>query len=97
MELDESVCIARLRSKDHGVLATVHPERGVDVVPVVFALHGRRIVIPVDTIKQKRSTDLQRSKNLPRRSPLRAHRRALLRGLGPPVVGPCPCDGIGVP
>jgi PPOX class probable F420-dependent enzyme len=46
------------------VLATVHPERGVDVVPVVFALHGRRIVIPVDTIKQKRSTDLQRSKNL---------------------------------
>ncbi|MGO9342124.1 MAG: pyridoxamine 5'-phosphate oxidase family protein [Acidimicrobiales bacterium] len=64
MELDESACIARLGSTGHGVLATVHPKRGVDVVPVVFALDGRRIVIPIDTIKQKRSTDLQRSKNL---------------------------------
>jgi PPOX class probable F420-dependent enzyme len=64
LELDEGACIERLRSKDHGVLATLHPGRGVDVVPVVFALDGRRIVIPVDTIKQKRTTDLQRSKNL---------------------------------
>jgi hypothetical protein len=31
---------------------------------VVFALDGRRILVPVDTIKQKRSIDLQRSKNL---------------------------------
>jgi PPOX class probable F420-dependent enzyme len=64
LELGESDCLARLGYAGHGVLATVHPERGVDLVPVVFALDGRRIVIPVDTIKQKRSTDLQRSKNL---------------------------------
>jgi len=64
LELDESDCIDRLGHAGHGVLATVHPTRGVDVVPVVFALDGRRIVIPVDTIKKKRSTDLQRSKNL---------------------------------
>ena len=40
------------------------PIRGVDVVPVVFALWDTRIVVPVDTIKQKRTKDLQRSRNL---------------------------------
>lgn len=64
MELDQSVCIDRLESAGHGVLATVHPIRGVDMVPVVFAVDGRRILVPIDTIKQKRTTDLQRSRNL---------------------------------
>ncbi|MDQ6946816.1 MAG: pyridoxamine 5'-phosphate oxidase family protein [Actinomycetota bacterium] len=65
----------------HGVLATVHPNRGVDAVPVVFAVvpaltsegasavsaagtHGRSIVIPVDTVKPKRSSRLQRLVNI---------------------------------
>jgi PPOX class probable F420-dependent enzyme len=64
LELDESTCFDRLDSKGHGVLATVHAIRGVDVVPVVFALDGTRILVPVDTIKQKRTTDLQRVRNL---------------------------------
>jgi len=46
------------------VLATVHPIRGVDPVPVVFALSGRDVLIPVDTIKAKRTTELQRVRNI---------------------------------
>lgn len=64
MELGEDDCIDRLASTGHGVLATVHRDRGVDAVPVVFALDGRRILVPIDTIKPKRTTDLQRTRNL---------------------------------
>ena len=64
MELDEGACIDRLESAGHGVLATVHRTRGVDLVPVVYALDGTRILVPVDTVKQKRTTDLQRTRNL---------------------------------
>jgi PPOX class probable F420-dependent enzyme len=53
-----------LRTSEHGVLATVHPERGVDAVPVVFAVDGERIVVPVDTVKAKSTTRLQRLINL---------------------------------
>ena len=53
-----------LRTSDHGVLATVHPERGVDAVPVVFAVDGERILVPVDTVKAKSTTRLQRLVNL---------------------------------
>jgi PPOX class probable F420-dependent enzyme len=37
-------------------------------VPVVFALDGRRIVVPVDTIKPKRTIELARVDNV-RRDP----------------------------
>jgi PPOX class probable F420-dependent enzyme len=53
-----------LLTADHGVLATVHAERGVDAVPVVFAVDGSRIVLPVDTVKPKSTTRLQRLDNL---------------------------------
>jgi PPOX class probable F420-dependent enzyme len=53
-----------LRAADHGVLATVHAERGVDAVPVVFVVDGERIVLPVDTVKAKATTRLQRLANL---------------------------------
>jgi PPOX class probable F420-dependent enzyme len=55
-----------LDGADHGVLATVHAERGVDAVPVVFALDGSRILLPVDTVKPKTTTRLQRLENLAR-------------------------------
>lgn len=65
MELDLAACQERLRLADHGVLATVHPDRGVDAVPVVFALDGAgRVLVPVDTVKAKRTTRLQRLVNL---------------------------------
>jgi PPOX class probable F420-dependent enzyme len=53
-----------LRTSVHGVLATVHPERGVDAVPVVFAVDGERVMVPIDTVKQKSSMQLQRLLNL---------------------------------
>jgi PPOX class probable F420-dependent enzyme len=49
---------------ERGVLATRHPHRGVDAVPVCFAVADRTVVVPVDRVKPKVSTDLQRVKNL---------------------------------
>jgi PPOX class probable F420-dependent enzyme len=48
------------------VLATVHPDRGADAVPVVFAVVGDRIVLPVDTVKPKRRPELGRMANVAR-------------------------------
>lgn len=53
-----------LESHEHGVLATVHPERGVDAVPVVYAVLGSLVGIPVDEVKPKASGLLQRERNL---------------------------------
>jgi len=54
-----------LRAADHGVLATRHATRGVDAVPVVFAIDDHnRIVIPIDTVKPKSTTRLQRLVNI---------------------------------
>jgi len=55
---------ARLERADHGVLSTLHPERGIDSVPVCFVVDGDLIAIPIDTIKRKRSTRLGRLRNL---------------------------------
>ncbi len=55
---------ARLADHDHGVLATVHAERGVDAVPVVYAVDGAQLAVPVDRVKPKSSTRLQRVRNL---------------------------------
>lgn len=55
----------RLVGGDHGVLSTLHPVRGVDAVPVVYALSPDGFVgIPVDRVKPKSSTRLQRVRNL---------------------------------
>jgi PPOX class probable F420-dependent enzyme len=67
MTLSEEECWARLAGARHGVLATVHALRGVDAVPVVFAVTSPgRIVIPVDAVKAKRSARLQRLVNIER-------------------------------
>ena len=65
MRLDEAQALARLAAHDHAVLATVHPTRGVDAVPVVFALDDDgHVGIPVDRVKPKASTHLRREDNL---------------------------------
>ena len=56
----------RLESADHGVLSTLHPERGVDAVPVCFVVDGDLVGIPIDSVKAKRSTNLGRLSNLER-------------------------------
>jgi PPOX class probable F420-dependent enzyme len=65
MRLSPSQARSRLADADHGVLCTVHPERGVDAVPVVFVLDGEGYLgVPIDEVKPKSSTRLQRQRNL---------------------------------
>jgi PPOX class probable F420-dependent enzyme len=65
MRLDEDDALARLEAHDHGVLCTVHAERGVDAVPVVYAVDPEGFVgVPVDRVKPKTSLRLQRERNL---------------------------------
>jgi PPOX class probable F420-dependent enzyme len=54
----------RLVAADHGVLATLHHRRAVDLVPVCFVVHERQLIVPIDTVKPKSTTALQRRRNL---------------------------------
>lgn len=64
MRLPDDEALARLAAHDHGVLATVHTDRGVDLVPVAFAVDAGFVGVPVDTVKPKASLRLQRERNL---------------------------------
>jgi PPOX class probable F420-dependent enzyme len=65
--LDKDTCWTLVAGARHGVLATVHAVRGADAVPVVFGLlAGPRIVVPVDAVKPKQRTRLQRVINVER-------------------------------
>ncbi len=65
MRLGEDEARARLAAHDHGVLCTVHAERGVDAVPVVYVVDDDGYVgVPVDRVKPKASSRLQRERNL---------------------------------
>ncbi len=64
MRLNKHDAMTRLVTSQHGVLSTMHPVRGVDAVPVVFAVRDRWLGIPVDEVKPKASTRLQRERNL---------------------------------
>lgn len=64
MRLPAEDALARLVAEQHGVLATVHPERGVDAVPCVYASVGAHVGVPIDRVKPKSSTRLQRERNL---------------------------------
>ena len=76
MKLTETEALSRLTSRDHGVLATVHPDRGVDAIPVVYAVTDDFVGVPIDRVKPKSSLRLQRQVNLegdPRASLLIEH------------------------
>ena len=65
MRLAEDEARARLAAHDHGILCTVHAERGVDAVPVAYAVDDDGYVgVPVDWVKPKASSRLQRERNL---------------------------------
>ena len=65
MRLAEDEARARLTAFDHGILCTVHAERGVDAVPVAYAVDEDGYVgVPVDRVKPKASFRLQRERNL---------------------------------
>jgi hypothetical protein len=65
MKLADHEARARLESHDHGILCTVHAERGVDAVPVAYAVDDDGYVgVPIDRVKPKASLRLQRERNL---------------------------------
>ncbi len=65
MRLAEDEARARLAAHDHGILCTVHAERGVDAVPVAYVVDEDGYVgVPVDRVKPKASLRLQRERNL---------------------------------
>jgi PPOX class probable F420-dependent enzyme len=65
MRLAEHEARARLAALDHGILCTVHAERGVDAVPVTYVADDEGYVgVPVDRVKPKASSRLQRERNL---------------------------------
>jgi hypothetical protein len=65
MRLAEAEAWTRLAAHDHGILGTVHAERGVDAVPVAYVVDEAGYVgVPVDRVKPKASTRLQRERNL---------------------------------
>ncbi len=64
MRLDRLRCQQLLEHADRGVLGTIHAERGVDAVPVCFAVEGPTIAVPVDTVKDKSTSRLGRQRNL---------------------------------
>ena len=76
MRLDEHDARVRLTADAHGVLCTLHPDRGPDPMPVVYAVIGDFVGMPIDSVKPKASTRLQREANLdsdPRASLLIEH------------------------
>lgn len=77
MRLSPDEARARLSAHVHGVLCTVHSERGPDPVPAVYALDDDGFVgVPIDRVKSKSSSRLQRERNIeadPRASLLVEH------------------------
>lgn len=65
MRLDAGVARARLGEHVHGVFCTLHPARGPDPQPVVYAVtDDDHIGVPIDRVKPKASSRLQREDNL---------------------------------
>ena len=64
MRLTEDDARSRLMAHVHGVLCTLHPERGPDPQPVVYAVSDQHVGVPIDKVKPKASTRLQREDNL---------------------------------
>ncbi len=54
----------RLAEHVHGVLCTLHGERGPDPLPVVYAVIDDYLGVPIDRVKPKTSSTLQREANL---------------------------------
>jgi hypothetical protein len=64
MRLGHDEAGRRLAEHDHGVLSTVHPVRGADAVPVVYAVDDGFVGIPIDQVKPKAPGRLRREENL---------------------------------
>jgi hypothetical protein len=65
MRLSEDQARERLAAEVHGVLCTLHPTRGPDPQPVVYAITDDGYLgVPIDKVKPKSSSRLKREDNL---------------------------------
>lgn len=65
MRLTTDEARARIAAQVHGVLCTIHPERGPDPQPVVYAVSDDgHVGVPIDRVKPKSSSRLRREDNL---------------------------------
>ncbi len=65
MKLTEDQARERLAAEVHGVLCTLHPARGPDPQPVVYAITDDGYLgVPIDKVKPKSSSRLKREDNL---------------------------------
>lgn len=65
MRLGAEDARALLSAHVHGVLCTLHPERGPDPLPVMYAMTGEGYIgVPIDSVKPKSSARLRREENL---------------------------------
>ncbi|MGA9275532.1 pyridoxamine 5'-phosphate oxidase family protein [Ilumatobacter sp.] len=64
MRLAEDDARRRLAEHDHAILCTTHADRGIDAVPVCFAVEDGHVGVPIDLVKPKASKRLQRERNL---------------------------------
>jgi hypothetical protein len=65
MRLREDQARERLAAEVHGVLCTLHPTRGPDPQPVVYAITDDGYLgVPIDKVKPKSSSRLKREDNL---------------------------------
>lgn len=65
MRLTEEEARSRLGEHVHGVFCTLHPSRGPDPQPVVYAVSDDgHVGVPIDKVKPKASSRLQREDNL---------------------------------
>jgi PPOX class probable F420-dependent enzyme len=66
VRLSTEDCWSYLRAAEHGVLCTINEKKSVDAVPVCFAVVGKMVATPIDTVKPKRTAELGRLANLDR-------------------------------
>lgn len=65
MRLNEEAARSRLSEQVHGVFCTLHPTRGPAPQPVVYAVSDDgHVGVPIDKVKPKASSRLQREDNL---------------------------------
>lgn len=64
MLLDADVARRLAAAGDHGILGTIGSDGRPDLVPACFAIDRDSVGIPIDQVKPKSSTRLQRERNL---------------------------------
>jgi len=66
MQLEPEDARRLAEAADHGVLGTIGPDGRPHLVPAGYAIDGDLVGIPIDEVKPKASTHLQRERNLER-------------------------------